>query len=221
MRAINLEKLLPADIPPGERVLWFGRPEATSLWRRAYRADWVAAWFVVMTAWNFVFGNGRRRRLRRASSRRCARWASGARRWRSWRSWLGSAPRTTLYVVTERRVVIKTGIALPIFINVPFKQIGSANVGAFATARGDVPVALIKGQRIPYLALWPSARPLRFAKSGTDAALYRQRPSSRRDLGPRLAEASGQAPQPPAPARRRKRRAGVRRDRRRLKLGEP
>jgi len=27
MKVINFEKLLPADIPPGERILWHGRPE--------------------------------------------------------------------------------------------------------------------------------------------------------------------------------------------------
>ena len=54
MKAVNLEKLLPSDVPPGERVLWFGRPEPKSLWRRAYRADWVIIWFAVLTAWSFI-----------------------------------------------------------------------------------------------------------------------------------------------------------------------
>ena len=43
MRTVNLEKLLPSDIPQGERVLWHGRPEWVSLVRRAFRADFVAA----------------------------------------------------------------------------------------------------------------------------------------------------------------------------------
>jgi hypothetical protein len=52
MKAINLEKMLPADIPPGEKILWFGRPEPVSFWRRAYRADWVAGYFMLLAAWN-------------------------------------------------------------------------------------------------------------------------------------------------------------------------
>ena len=72
--------------------------------------------------------------------------------------------RTTLYVITERRVVIKTGIALPIFFNVPFKQIASAQLRVLAGGAGEVPLGLVEGQRIPYFALWPSARPLHFGR---------------------------------------------------------
>ena len=49
MKLVDLDKLLPADIPEGERVLWFGRPEWVSLARNAYRANWVAAYFGVLT----------------------------------------------------------------------------------------------------------------------------------------------------------------------------
>jgi len=163
MRAVNLEKLLPADIPPGERVLWFGRPEPTSLWRRAYRADWVAAWFGVMTLWNLVSGAADAGFVVGfVSAVRTLGLGAAALAIFSFLAWLSA--RTTLYVVTERRLVIKTGIALPIFYNVPFKQIGSASLRMYADGTGDVPVALIDGQRIPYLALWPSARPLRFTR---------------------------------------------------------
>ena len=54
MKAVNLEKLLPADIPAGERILWHGRPEWMSLARRAFRADFVAGYFGLMTLWNFA-----------------------------------------------------------------------------------------------------------------------------------------------------------------------
>ena len=52
MKAVNLEKLLPGDIPEGERILWHGRPSWMSLARRAYRADFVAAYFVALMVWN-------------------------------------------------------------------------------------------------------------------------------------------------------------------------
>ena len=162
MRAINLEKLLPADIPAGERVLWFGRPEATNLWRRAYRADWVGAWFAAMTLWNLigvsqsdgVFAGF-------VSAVRTLGVGAAALALLSLLAMLSA--RTTLYVVTERRVVVKTGVALPMFINVPFKQVASAHLRTFADGSGDVTLGLSHEQRIPYLALWPSARPLRFS----------------------------------------------------------
>jgi Bacterial PH domain len=199
MRAVNLEKLLPADIPPGERVLWFGRPEPTSLWRRAYRAEWVGGWFALMTIWNFVsitmsdsaFAGF-------VSALKTLGFGAAALAILSLLAWLSAS--TTFYVITERRIVLKTGIALPLFLNLPFKQIASANVRAFADGTGEVTVSLTEGQRVPYLVLWPSARPLRFA---------RPEPALRCVVGPRevadtlgraLAEASGQAPAAPARA---------------------
>lgn len=197
MRAVNLEKLLPADIPPGERVLWFGRPEPTSLWRRAYRADWVGVWFAMMTIWNFASVTasdsvlaGFVSALRTLGLGAAALAILGALAWAS--------ARTTLYVVTERRIVIKTGIALPLFINVPFKQIASANLRAFADGSGEVTVGVTDRQRIPYLALWPSARPLRFSRPEPALRCIPRASEVAATLGRALAEATGQAPTVPA-----------------------
>ncbi len=192
MRAFNLEKLLPADIPPGERVLWFGRPEPTSLWRRAYRADWVGAWFIVMTLWNFATSDspfaGLVSALRTLGLGASALAILGLLAWAS--------ARTTLYVVTEQRLVVKTGIALPLFINVPYKQILSANVSAYGDGTGIVTVGLTNEQRIPYLVLWPSARPLRFARPEPALRCIPRAAEVGATLGRALAKAAGQAPAP-------------------------
>ncbi len=163
MKTVNLEKLLPADIPQGERVLWHGRPEWVSLARRAYRVDFIAAYFAAMTAWNFGYGvylggayDGALSGLKTALSGLAAVALLGLIAWLS--------ARTTLYVVTSRRLVMKIGIALPIFFNLPFSQIASAAVRVYPDQTGDIPVSLGHGQRIAYLHLWPHARPFRFAR---------------------------------------------------------
>jgi hypothetical protein len=200
MRAINLEKLLPADIPPGERILWFGRPEPTSLWRRAYRADWVGAWFAAMTVWNFVSVS--------ESGGLFAGFVSAVRTLGVGAAGLALlsllamlSARTTLYVVTERRVVVKTGVALPMFINVPFKQVTSANLRAFSDGTGDVTLGLTDEQRIPYLALWPSARPLRFSSPEPALRGIAHARDVAETLGRALAVSAERAPSAtPAPA---------------------
>ena len=73
-----------------------------------------------------------------------------------------ASARTTLYVVTSRRLVLKVGIALPIFINLPFTQIASAAARFYSDGTGDIPVALAPSQRVAYFALWPHARPFHF-----------------------------------------------------------
>ena len=199
MKAINLEKLLPADIPPGERILWFGRPEPISLWRRAYRADWVGAWFAAMTLWNLVSVS--------QSDGLFAGFVSAVRTLGVGAAALALlsllallSARTTLYVVTERRVVVKTGVALPMFINVPFKQVASANLRVFADGAGDVTLGLTDKQRIPYLALWPSARPLRLSSPEPALRSIANARDVAEALGRALAQASARAPSAsPAP----------------------
>ena len=197
MRAVDLEKLLPADIPAGERVLWFGRPAPVSLWRRAYRADWIGAWFAAMTAWNFAsLATNDSAFAGFVSALRTLGFGAAAMAILALLA-LASA-RTTLYVVTERRIVVKTGIALPIFINVPFKQIASARVRASADGSGDVTVGLTDGQRIPYLALWPSARPLRFARPEPALRCVAGARNVAAILGRALAVGAGMPPSAPA-----------------------
>ena len=138
MKAVSLEKLLPADIPAGERILWHGRPSWLSLARRAYRGDFVAAYFVALGIWNLASaaasgdpGNAAATGLKTSALAVAALALIG---------FLGYASaRSTLYVVTTKRLVLKVGIALPIFINVPFAKIASAAVRVYGDGTGDFP----------------------------------------------------------------------------------
>lgn len=163
MKAVSLEKLLPADIPAGERILWHGRPSWLSLARRAYRGDFVAAYFVALGIWNLASaaasgdpGNAAATGLKTSALAVAALALIG---------FLGYASaRSTLYVVTTKRLVLKVGIALPIFINVPFAKIASAAVRVYGDGTGDVPVVLVPSERVAYFALWPHARPFHFGR---------------------------------------------------------
>jgi hypothetical protein len=193
MKAVNLEKLLPSDIPPGERVLWFGRPETKSLWRRAYRADWVMIWFAVLTAWSITSALVDDGALAAAvAALRTLGFGAVSLALLGFLAWLGA--RNTLYVITERRLVIKSGVALPIFINLPFKHIVAANLRVYGDETGDVSAALAEGQRVPYFALWPSARPLKFAEPEPTLRCVPEARAVAETLGRALAAAAGQAP---------------------------
>ena len=128
--------------------------------RRAFRADFVLAYFAALTIWNA------------ASAPDVAAAALVAGKTLG----IGAAAlaligllafmhaRASLYVITSRRLVIKAGVALPIFINMPFTQIGSAAAKLHSDGTADIPVAIVKGQRVAYLALWPHARPFHFSQ---------------------------------------------------------
>lgn len=162
MKAVNLEKLLPEDIPQGERILWHGRPRWTHLFRRAYRADFVAAYFALLAAWN-VFDAAVESGAAAAAlvGLRTLAIAIAALALLAALAW--ASARTALFVITSRRVVLKIGVALQVFYNLPFSQIKAATLRVEGDGGGDVMLTLAPGKRIGYLHLWPFARPFRFA----------------------------------------------------------
>jgi hypothetical protein len=161
MKLVNLELLLPEDIPAGESVLWYGKPEVVSLARRAFRADIVAIYFTLMSLWNFgtdAVDKGWLLGLVAAGKTLAAGVLGLALVF--FLAWLSA--RTTLYVMTNKRLVMKVGIALPVFFNIPFKTITNASVRTYKDGSGDIPVVIAAPQRIAYLHLWPHARPFHF-----------------------------------------------------------
>ena len=161
MKIVDLDKLLPADIPEGERVLWFGRPEWVSLARTAYRADLVAAYFGALAVWNAVADSEAGAVAVAIAIGKSLVLGAACLGLLSLLAWLSA--RTTLYVVTSRRIVMKVGIALPIFFNIPYSQIASAALRSFNDGTGEIPLALAPGRRIALLHLWPHARPFHVA----------------------------------------------------------
>ena len=77
-------------------------------------------------------------------------------------AWLSA--RTTVYTITDRRVVMRVGIVLSVTFNLPFRVIQSAALMTHADGTGDIPLALAGEDRIAYLHLWPHARPWRIAR---------------------------------------------------------
>ena len=67
--------------------------------------------------------------------------------------------RSTRYTVTDRRVVLNYGIAMPATLSLPYAQISSVAVAVRRDHGGDLALVLKGGNRMPYLKLWPLARP--------------------------------------------------------------
>ena len=162
MKLVDLDKLLPADIPEGERVLWYGRPDWVSLARNAYRGDLVAAYFAALAVWNAVVDSEAGSMAAAVATGKTLALGAVCLGLLGLLAWLSA--RTTLYVVTSRRVVMKVGIALQIFFNIPYSQIASAALRTFNDGTGEIPLALAAGRRIAYMNLWPHARPFHIAK---------------------------------------------------------
>ena len=161
MKTVNLEKLLPEDIPPGERILWFGRPDWLTLYRSAYRADLVAGYFLVLAAWSALEAADLGAGASLMAAARALGIGLAGLALLALLAW--SAARTALFVITSRRVVMKVGVALQVFYNLPFSRIRNAALRVEKDGSGELALDLVQGRRIGYLNLWPFARPFHFA----------------------------------------------------------
>lgn len=155
---------LPEPLPDGERVLWRGAPVWLGLARGAFRIWYVAGYFAVLALWRAVALRADGESITTAVT--TALWfvplALACIGILLLLAWL--AVRTTTYTITSRRVILQVGVAVPISMNIPFSQIASAAVRPYANGTGDIPLELIGGERVPYLAIWPHARPWRYSR---------------------------------------------------------
>ena len=147
-------------IAPDETVLWQGRPTTFGLTRSLFHMRAVMGYFVVLAAWNL------------ASAHADGLWASAAFASAAWvavpaavaglvlvaMAWLIAS--TTHYTITDRRVIMQIGVALPIALTLPLRRIVGAGVKLNPDGSGDIPLALGR-QKLAYLLLWPHARPWR------------------------------------------------------------
>ena len=72
--------------------------------------------------------------------------------------------RTTVYTITNRRVVMRVGIVLTLAFNLPFSRITAAAVKPGRGGSGDISLSLDDRDHIAWLTLWPHARPWKLAK---------------------------------------------------------
>jgi len=66
---------------------------------------------------------------------------------------------TTLYTLTDRRIVMRIGIVLNMTFNLPLKKIQGAGVHIGANGIGDIPLKLDTHTKIALFHLWPHAKP--------------------------------------------------------------
>jgi hypothetical protein len=152
---------LPGPLPRGEKLLWQGAPTTAGVFVRVFHARAVILWFV---AWACVFAAGAGSPGHGAMVGAAILMTGGAALALLWvLAWL--THRTTVYSVTNRRVVLHMGIALPVTRNLPFAQIETGALHAFSDGSGDIPLRLQPGLRIAYLQLWPHARPWHLSRT--------------------------------------------------------
>ncbi len=149
---------LPANLPEGESILWQGSPTASATGWRVLHIGWVAAYFAVLLAWRLVAGLSDGYTLSQIAFDSIPLAGFGAAAILILAVLARLIARTTIYTITNRRVVMRYGVALPISVNVPFKSIRSAGAALRSDGTGDVALDVDDLGRLTYFHLWPHAR---------------------------------------------------------------
>lgn len=156
---------LPDHLPPGEKLLWQGRPTWKGLARHTFRVPWLAVYFAIfIVARGFVtLGEGKSVAQAILASLIVTPLAAACLGVLCLLAWLNA--RATVYSITSKRVVMRFGVAFPITFNLPFKRLAAASLTTRKDGEGDIALELAGEDRLAYLILWPHARPWRLAKA--------------------------------------------------------
>ncbi len=155
---------LPSALPPGERVIWQGRPSWRHLAVHAFHVRKITVYFALMlalqalnltapdsgTGWKAMADVEWKPLLVAAS---LYAFALGLLLGTAWLS-----ASSTLYTLTNKRVVMRIGIVLTLTFNLPYKRIAGASIKPYAQGLGDIALALHPEDRIGWAHLWPHQR---------------------------------------------------------------
>jgi Bacterial PH domain len=156
---------LPEALPEGERVLWQGAPVVGELARRAFHLHKLALYFALLIGTRIAAviadGGGVAQAMHDALLLGLLAAAGLAIVYAL--AWLSAC--TTVYTITNRRVVMRIGIVLSVTFNLPLSRIATAGLHRYPAGTGDIPMQLENDERIAWLQIWPHVRPWRVKRT--------------------------------------------------------
>lgn len=150
---------LPGRLPPGEQILWQGAPDWRVLARTAFHTRLIAGYFAALSAIALAFAVSSGGYTGFIITATMGVVGVALLHLLAW-----GAARTTLYTLTNRRIVLRIGIAVPKCVNLPLAVIASVDLAERADGTGDLPLTLVGAPKLGYLALWPHARGWRISR---------------------------------------------------------
>lgn len=155
---------LPEGLPEGEYLRWQGKPDWLDLTTTVFHVRKIALYFAVLIIIRATLQLRDGVALSEAvtSSSAFVALAIVALGVLSLLGWLTA--RMCRYTITNRRVVIRSGVAVPVTVNLPFSQVTSADYRARRDGCGDIVITMSDSERPSWMILWPFVRPWSMAK---------------------------------------------------------
>ncbi|QDH34135.1 photosynthetic complex putative assembly protein PuhB [Porphyrobacter sp. YT40] len=139
-----------------EKVLWKGRPALGLLARTAFHTRTLGFYMAALALIALMTGNTNAAIVAAVLGTAliallyALAWASA---------------RTTLYILTDTRLIMRIGMAIETRINIPLKQVLSADLRLHGkTGYGDIAFDLAGDRLLGVALLWPHVRPWKYAR---------------------------------------------------------
>ncbi|MEL6520471.1 MAG: photosynthetic complex putative assembly protein PuhB [Pseudomonadota bacterium] len=155
---------LPGPLPKGEDLLWQGRPNAWRLAVESLWLRWVLGYFALLAFWRVGSALADHSvGVAMASAVPLVVMGLVAGGILYGFSWVQA--RATVYTITTARVLLRVGAALPVTLNLPFKQLANAALDLRENGTGTIVLEPKRdgGKMLSYLVLWPHVRPWRMS----------------------------------------------------------
>ncbi|GGB33737.1 photosynthetic complex assembly protein [Roseibium aquae] len=149
---------LPADLPKGEKILWQGRPATKLVSRRVMKVNWFAGYFAVLLVWTLAAGYADGRTWPHVLFSAGAVLLLSAVFLGMMELFAWGVHKTTLYTITNKRVVMRIGVALSATFNLPFAKMVSADLRLDKRGGGDIALTMAQGHRLSFFSFWPHVR---------------------------------------------------------------
>ena len=146
---------LPGELPGDEHIIWQGAPVWKNMAMSALHIRLAFVYFLMIVTTALFRGDW---------STAMAVSAFGAVTIGMFVLFAWGVARTTVYTLTNKRVVLRIGVALNKCINLPLSELESANLKQLPDGSGNIVLTLKGLPRLGYLMLWPHARSLRIVR---------------------------------------------------------
>jgi len=153
---------IPAPLPAGEHVVWQGKPDFREIAKNAFHIRKITVYFALILLIQSVSIYQMGSSSVNASMLMTTMLSAAGLGILALLAYLTS--RVTIYTITNKRILIRFGIALQMTVNLPFSQISAADVRVGNNGTGDIPLTMKDSKRISYLVLWPHVRPWNFSR---------------------------------------------------------
>lgn len=146
---------LPGELPEDEHIIWQSAPDWKNLAKAALHIRLSVLYFGVIAIWAVSRGD---------MNTAVAVSVLGSVVVAMFTLFAWGVGRTTVYTLTNRRLVLRIGVALNKCINLPLSEIKAANLKVLPGGHGNIVLDLKGMPRLGYIMLWPHARSLRFVR---------------------------------------------------------